>query len=164
MADAELPSEEVLPLIRRLVERSLVQLGDQERPRYRLLETLREYALDRLLAEGALDGLRDAHAEYFTEAASGWPAESTTVTTTAGQWTYLNESTRGQLRPVAAPAIVADDADLGNFRAALEHTRSTHSPLLPRLAIGMMPTWYSSLRLHEARHWIALRMRAARPG
>jgi len=154
VADAELPSEDVLPLLRRLVERSLVQLGDQERPRYRLLETLREHALDRLVAEGALDGLRDAHAAYFTEAASGSPAESTTVTTTARQRTYLNEQTRGPVRPVAAAAIVADDADLGNFRAALEHTRSTHSPLLPRLAIGMMPTWYSSLRLHEARQWL----------
>jgi predicted ATPase/DNA-binding CsgD family transcriptional regulator len=142
VADSELLSEEVLPLLRRLVERSLVQLGDDERPRYRLLETLREHALDRLVAEGGLEVLRDAHAAYFTEAAGGSLAESTIVTTTAGQWTYFNESTRG------------DDADLGNFRAALEHTRSTHSPLLPRLAIGMMPTWYSSLRLHEARQWL----------
>jgi non-specific serine/threonine protein kinase len=58
---------EVLELMGGLVDASLVmqQPGAGGEPRFRLLETLREYALAQLAARGELDTLRRAHAEYF---------------------------------------------------------------------------------------------------
>ena len=47
-----------------LVDRSLVQF-DPERGRYRLLETLRQYAADRLADSGETDRIRERHARYF---------------------------------------------------------------------------------------------------
>lgn len=51
-----------------LVEKSLLQLVDG---RYRMLETVREYAMGRLAATGGVDGARAAHAAYFLELAEG---------------------------------------------------------------------------------------------
>ena len=56
-------------LVSRLVDKSLVVadegLGGE--PRYRLLETLRAYALDRAHAAGELNTLRDAHAAWWAQ-------------------------------------------------------------------------------------------------
>jgi predicted ATPase/DNA-binding CsgD family transcriptional regulator len=62
-----------------LVDKSLVQadaLGGDDR-RYRMLETIREYALERLGASGELDTARQRHAAYYLAlaeqaAAAGW--------------------------------------------------------------------------------------------
>ncbi|MBV9355297.1 MAG: hypothetical protein JO023_07175, partial [Chloroflexi bacterium] len=61
-----LETAEVLDVLTRLVDRSLV-VADQERgPRpYRLLETLREYARERLAARAELDAMQARHAAYF---------------------------------------------------------------------------------------------------
>ena len=58
---------DVLDLLSRLVGKSLVVVDNDvagER-RYRLLETVRQYARDRLVEAGAADRLRDRHFEYF---------------------------------------------------------------------------------------------------
>jgi predicted ATPase/class 3 adenylate cyclase len=48
-----------------LVQKSLVVAEERDRrPRYRLLETIRQYALDRLLDGGELVGARDAHVRW----------------------------------------------------------------------------------------------------
>src|SRR3979411_2342542 len=53
VTDPDLPAAEVLPLLRRLVERSLVMLvRDDTGERYRLLESLREFGRERLGAAG----------------------------------------------------------------------------------------------------------------
>jgi predicted ATPase/DNA-binding SARP family transcriptional activator len=53
-----------------LVDRSLLQLVPDTAPvRYRMLETIREYGLERLEEAGELDSARAAHARYFTELA-----------------------------------------------------------------------------------------------
>jgi tetratricopeptide (TPR) repeat protein len=56
---------EVLDLLAALVDRSLLQVADAAAPRYRMLETLREYGLERLAADGELEAARTAHAHYF---------------------------------------------------------------------------------------------------
>jgi predicted ATPase/DNA-binding SARP family transcriptional activator len=58
-ADATLPAHVVAGLVARLVEQSLVQASIG---RFRLLETLRTYALERLVAVGEEPGLRERHA------------------------------------------------------------------------------------------------------
>jgi predicted ATPase/class 3 adenylate cyclase len=56
---------EALDLIEQLVTKSMVE-ADPSRNRYRLLETLRQYAWDRLAAAGRPAEARDAHAACFS--------------------------------------------------------------------------------------------------
>ncbi|MGW0561616.1 BTAD domain-containing putative transcriptional regulator [Streptomyces sp. NPDC003016] len=61
---------EVLDLLARLVDRSLVVLDDRaEGPRYRLLESVREYCLEQLRAAGEAEDVRERHSLYYTELA-----------------------------------------------------------------------------------------------
>jgi predicted ATPase/class 3 adenylate cyclase len=62
-AGADIDTLGVLDLLTRLVEKSLVAL-DAKGERYGLLETVREYARERLLESGEEAGVRRRHAEY----------------------------------------------------------------------------------------------------
>jgi len=66
-------TNDVLDLIARLVDRSLLlaERSPEGAGRYRLLETLRQWAQDRLAATGYADRLRDRHAAYFLAVAEG---------------------------------------------------------------------------------------------
>ena len=57
---------DVLELLTRLVEKSLVAL-DPENGRYRLLETVRQYAQERLAGADDELAVRDRHVDYFVE-------------------------------------------------------------------------------------------------
>ena len=50
-----------------LVDRSMVQVVDLDEPRYRLLETLREFGRDRLARDGAAERVGRRHLEWFTD-------------------------------------------------------------------------------------------------
>jgi predicted ATPase/class 3 adenylate cyclase/DNA-binding CsgD family transcriptional regulator len=70
VADESLARADVLDLLDRLVAQSLVLLDDSMRvPRYRLLETVRAYAADRLESAGEGDLLRTRHADHFLKLA-----------------------------------------------------------------------------------------------
>ncbi len=56
-----------LDLLQSLVDKSLVRARDE---RFWMLETLREYAAERLDASGEAERMRRRHADYFTELAS----------------------------------------------------------------------------------------------
>jgi predicted ATPase len=58
-----------IDLLAALVDKSLLQLVPGPEPRYRMLETIREYGLARLAEAGELAGARAAHAAYFLELA-----------------------------------------------------------------------------------------------
>ncbi len=60
---------DVVDCILRLVDRSLVVYEPGQR-RYRLLETLRQYAADRLAEAGETEATREQHAQYFFAFAS----------------------------------------------------------------------------------------------
>jgi predicted ATPase len=68
-AVARLDVLEALDLVEQLVNKSMVE-AEPARDRYRLLETLRQYAWARLVAGGRLDELRDAHAASFAALAA----------------------------------------------------------------------------------------------
>jgi predicted ATPase/DNA-binding SARP family transcriptional activator len=55
----------VIEIVASLVDKSLVTATGEQQVRYRLLETVRAYAADRLAEAGEADRARDAHAEYF---------------------------------------------------------------------------------------------------
>jgi predicted ATPase/DNA-binding winged helix-turn-helix (wHTH) protein len=60
---------DVLDLLSRLVEKSLVDI-DAYGERYRLLETVREYSLEKLKTAGELHDVRDRHITYFVDLAA----------------------------------------------------------------------------------------------
>jgi hypothetical protein len=63
-AVAGLDEFEALDVVEQLVAKSMVE-ADPWRNRYRLLETLRQYGWDRLVASDRLIGARDAHAAWY---------------------------------------------------------------------------------------------------
>jgi predicted ATPase len=66
-----IPSDDVLDLLLRLVDKSLVvaEPGDEGADRYRLLETLRQYALEHLAASGEGEVIRARHAGHYLQLA-----------------------------------------------------------------------------------------------
>lgn len=63
-------SADVMELLARLVDRSLVVLSDcPEGPRYRLLESVKEYCLEQLRTADELAPVREQHCRYYTELA-----------------------------------------------------------------------------------------------
>jgi predicted ATPase len=59
------PSGHVVDVVASLVDKSLVTATGQQEVRYRLLETVRAYAADRLAEAGETGQAADAHARYF---------------------------------------------------------------------------------------------------
>ena len=60
-------AEQILDTIASLLDKSLLQQMEQEggEPRFTMLETIREYGLERLIANGEIEATRQAHAEYY---------------------------------------------------------------------------------------------------
>ncbi len=66
VGDDQMEATAVLDLLDRLVAQSLVQLDDESPvPRYRLLETVRQYGDQRLAEAGERDDFRSRHAEHY---------------------------------------------------------------------------------------------------
>ncbi|MEO3829585.1 BTAD domain-containing putative transcriptional regulator [Actinomadura sp. B10D3] len=70
-AGGDVPEEEVLDLLVRLVDRSLVVMAERpgEGPRYRLLESVAAYAAGRLAEAGEAERARAAHRRHYLELA-----------------------------------------------------------------------------------------------
>jgi predicted ATPase/DNA-binding winged helix-turn-helix (wHTH) protein len=134
---------DVLDLLTALVDKSLVvaEVTGRE-PRYRLLETTRQYALEKLAA-GDEAWCRRAHAAHFAEmferAEAEWP------TTPTAAWLELYGS------------------DTDNLRAALEWAFGPDgdAALGLRLTASSYPLWWDLpyLPLQESRRWFDLAMR-----
>jgi predicted ATPase/DNA-binding XRE family transcriptional regulator len=77
--------DEITTHLQTLVDHSLVQVRDglKDQPRYMLLESLRDFALDQLILNGELKLMRYQHARYFARLcdwdknAPHWPFEAT---------------------------------------------------------------------------------------
>jgi predicted ATPase len=64
-ADAVVTADQVPDLVAALVDKSLLVVSGDEIPRYRMLETIKAYGLERLDEAGEREALRRAHATYF---------------------------------------------------------------------------------------------------
>ncbi|MFU8874643.1 AfsR/SARP family transcriptional regulator [Micromonospora sp. SL4-19] len=82
-----LAADEVLDLLFRLVDRSLV-VPDPTTGRFRLLVTIREYAAARLAEAGESETARDRHLAHFTELAERYGPH---VLSEAGAWDRMTE-------------------------------------------------------------------------
>ncbi|MCF2532882.1 BTAD domain-containing putative transcriptional regulator [Yinghuangia soli] len=136
-AGGEVPGGEVLDLVGRLVDRSLVAVVDGPRgPRYRLLESVAAYATERLHETGDFADTQDRHLAYYLALAE----EAAPHLHGPGQQEWL-----GRL-----------DAEAANLRAALD--TAVHRPETGEAArLGAALTWWWLLRgrLTEGRRTIA---------
>src|SRR5262249_27727773 len=107
---SEIQDEDVLDLQSQLVEKSLVlcEAGEGE-PRYRMLETVRQYARDRLLESGEASSVRTRHMEQY-----GRLAEEVVRELWTSKWPQLG----GRLLPEF------DNLSAARDWAAAEPTRS----------------------------------------
>jgi predicted ATPase/DNA-binding CsgD family transcriptional regulator len=139
-AGPDVPAAEILGHLGALVDKSLVQFGDTGTGpgRYRLLETVRQYAAGQLDAHGpaAVNHARTAHRDYYLA-----------------------------LAEAAAPRLVAHDqaawldrldAELGNLRAAIAFSLTQPDPE-PGLRLGASLRVYWRARGHAAEGAGALR-------
>jgi len=121
------PSRTVDPLdaldgLSRLADRSLVVVDRGTHTRYRMLETIRQYAMARLVASGEVGQVRDAHLAFFE--ASILQAESGLHSSDLVDW------------------LARLDADADNLRAALEWAFEDDVEAALRLCVSLMTYWY----------------------
>jgi tetratricopeptide (TPR) repeat protein len=134
LAAAEAVCRAELNTLQALVDRSLVR---RDADRYRMLETVREYALERLEQTGEAEALRHRHAEWLIELVRaqglqqpGWPDERSL-------------------------ACVAPERE--NFTAALEWaSRRGMVKTIAELAAPLAGVWLLTGRFHEAERWLSL--------
>ncbi|HUP16374.1 MAG TPA: NB-ARC domain-containing protein [Acidimicrobiia bacterium] len=125
---------EVLDLLGRLVEASVVTFDADPRPRYRLLETVRQYALDKLVDAEEADEARLRHAEHF---------RTTSKRTDAS---VLD----GNLQVIA----IATD-DLANFRGAMTFaSEAGQGPLALELACNLRSYFWNRMMFRESLNWL----------
>jgi predicted ATPase/DNA-binding CsgD family transcriptional regulator len=128
----------VLDLLAQLVDKSLV-LADEPRGaiRYRLLETIRHYARDRLSEAGEAARTRDRHLACFLA---------------------LAEAAEPQLRGAEDRLALARlETEHDNLRAALEWSLSPGRPAAASLRLRGALAWFWYMRGHhdEGQRWLA---------
>jgi tetratricopeptide (TPR) repeat protein len=135
VAELDAPFDVLAGLIA-LLDTSLLQLEEQDaEPRYRMLETVREFALERLEASGEESATRVRHARYFLD---------------------LAERTTAVIVKTPTPALLdVIERDHDNLRTALTWSRDTgdHDMLL-RLAGALAFFWYYRGYLNEGQRWL----------
>jgi predicted ATPase/DNA-binding CsgD family transcriptional regulator len=136
-ADDEVPEREVLGLMDGLVARSvlLVEGTGAGRPRFRMLETIRQYGWDRLDEQQATAPLRDRHRDHYLRAAEE----------IAAAW-------NGPGQPAGLAALRAEH---DNLRAALEWSVARRAgTAAQRLVAALRYHWCADGFLSEGRRWL----------
>ncbi|WP_235192590.1 helix-turn-helix transcriptional regulator [Mycobacterium asiaticum] len=125
---------QVLDQLSLLVDKSLVQADNiADRARYRMLETIREYGLERLDESGEAAAVRRRHRDHYAVLA-----------------TALDTPTRNDFRDRVARV----EADLDNVRAAFAHCCDNgECEQALRLASSLQPLWQGRGRLREGLRW-----------
>jgi DNA-binding CsgD family transcriptional regulator/tetratricopeptide (TPR) repeat protein len=113
---------------------------DDTRERYRLLESLREFGRERLVASGEADSLALAHARYHTALAHALFDD------------YQSIGVIARTVDLVAPALV--DRNLANFRVALEYTADHDAGWLAELVGALVPVWMQMTHADEGRRWM----------
>jgi predicted ATPase/DNA-binding CsgD family transcriptional regulator len=130
----ELQPYQVLDLLTLLVDKSLVVADDSGgRTRYRLLETVRQYALEKLGESGEADAVRARHRDHYTSLAA----------------------------PLDAPAgrdyeqrIEQAEIEIDNLRAAFGWSReNSDNELALALASSLQPLWQARSHIREGLAW-----------
>jgi predicted ATPase/class 3 adenylate cyclase len=124
---AEEVTDDGIDTLGSLAEKSLIVRADD---RFRMLETIRTYAAERLGASGDENSCRRRHLDYFVSLAEGWYEER-----------FSSE----------ARLLAAVTAENGNLRAAIEWA-TEHAPGTELALVGAMaPLWSLNGQALEAR-------------
>jgi predicted ATPase/DNA-binding CsgD family transcriptional regulator/Tfp pilus assembly protein PilF len=129
---------EVLGLLTRLVDASLVEVDDRDdRARYRLLEPVRQYVHERLVDSGELDLVRRRHANFFLSYAEQ----------------RLTDANMGGPGRLAAHAAIEKEQD--NLRAALGWCLDEgEAEMGLRFCRAHWSFWVLRGHLREGRSWL----------
>jgi predicted ATPase/class 3 adenylate cyclase/DNA-binding CsgD family transcriptional regulator len=130
----EIAPFQVLDQLTLLVDKSLVVAEDlRGRTRYRLLETVRQYAQEKLGESGEASPVRFRHRDYY-----------------AGKAVQLNAPPKDEARWRMSSAV----ADIDNLRTAFSWSRDNRdAERALQLASDLWPLWVSRGRLREAFGW-----------
>jgi predicted ATPase/DNA-binding XRE family transcriptional regulator len=135
-ADDNMKSDTISDLLAQLINKSLVITQEQERQtRYRMLETIRQYANEKLIDAGENEKLRDRHLEYFLNLALA--AEPYLIRTEQIEW---------------LPRL---DADHENLRFAFEWSLDKQTAE-SSLNLCKALWWFWKIRCYwlEGRNWV----------
>ncbi len=143
-ADEHLPASEILDVLSRLVDKSLVTAsGTGAEARFSQLQTLWQYGIERLGESGEADAMRARHGAYYRQMAE-----------------QAHEGLRGATGTMWRDRLTAE---LGNLRAALDwYIATDDADAALSLASGMAWLWYINGDFTEGARWLgdALGMRA----
>src|SRR2546421_4094473 len=146
-SDDVLDQTQLIDLLTVLVDSSIVQVHESAGARrYQLLETIREYGLQKLEDTGETETFRRRHLEWFLALAHRAEPE----------WRGANQ------------ALWLDrlEADLANVRAALDYSRTDPDRVDDGLALApaLWLLWHSRSHIGESRQWLSSLLDQARPG
>ena len=141
-AEAVAPDMDVLGGLSALVTRNLLRVEeDGARPRYRPLETIREYAFARLLGSGEEEPTRRHHAAYLSN---------------------LVERAEPELRgPHQSEWLDRLEREHDNLRTALAWCIEHDAETALRLGAGLWRFWFTRGYMLEGQHWLDLALDAA---
>jgi predicted ATPase/DNA-binding XRE family transcriptional regulator len=128
---------EALDLLTALLDQSLLQRFEtvDGESRFTMLETIREFALDRLIARAEEQSIRDLHASYFLDLSER--GESELNGPNQARWMNRLETEYGNLRTAMAWLIEREDASSSQ-----------------RMGSALWHFWAASGRLNEGRDWL----------
>jgi non-specific serine/threonine protein kinase len=143
--DALLHADRVPDALAHLVERSVVQLDDPLAGRYRLLETIREYAAERAAERGELDERRVRHRDHYLGLARQASA------------TWGTGEQSASFRRLGA--------EYDNLRQAFDQCRDSPEAAATGLEVAarLWIAWQVIGRVGEGRRWVRTLLDAAPP-
>ncbi|WP_394612956.1 ATP-binding protein [Lentzea sp. JNUCC 0626] len=144
-AGESVPAEEILRSLMGLVDKSVVV--SEQHPsgtRFRLLEPLRQYGLEKLRAAGREQVMRERHRDHFIDWAERREAE----------W----------FGPAQAQIFGRTRLEHANLRSALDFCFDTDGDHCVHLASTLWFYWAGCGMLGEGRHWLDRAVAGAKPG
>lgn len=131
---------DVLAGVEALMTNSLVRKEEStaSQVRFAMLETIRDYSLERLQASGEMDGMRQGHAAYYSGIMQRLGKEEVVFSAEIGRW------------------LDWIDEEHENLRAVQAWSQSAPDRFMPGVLCitGMFWYWYRRGHLTEGRQWI----------
>jgi predicted ATPase/class 3 adenylate cyclase len=125
---------DVLDGLASLVGKSLVRALEEQQERFSMLETIREFAAERLEMSGEGDDIRRAHTKWFADLGS--------------------ETSPALVGRYQVPALAQLEVEDANMKRALEWAMTADPPLALRIASDVWRSWWLRGQLTEARAWL----------
>ncbi len=135
-ADDKVPKDDVLDVLSRLVDKSLVMAPIAGETRFSQLQTLWQYGTDRLNDSDEADTVRARHAAYYRQFAEG-----------------ANERLRGAAASVWQARLTPE---LANMKVALDwHLETSDIDAALLMVSGMAWLWFVNSDIAEGTRWLA---------